>query len=585
VALTARLFDFYPKSISTFASHWYSSHLSILQYIVQFCNSCSGANVIRAANASVRHQLRLAFAIVIAISFLSTGLAIWRLQALSRDTQALTEQPLMKERLISKWLLNMSVGAKRTAAVVRSSDPELASFFADEAKASTASSSELQKKVGELLATPEEKALFDQIGEVRKAYTSSRDRVTQLKAEGKNEEARALFDREFKPNTDVYIARTQDLLALQQKTIDAQARTVLASASRSQSVLMALSLATLVASIAAGMLFSRSLFRRLGGEPSRAVEVAAQIAAGNLRVQVDLAPGDDGSLMAAMQRMRDSLASMVAQVRESTHAIAESAEVISSEAQDLSSRTERQAAALEETASSMEELTQTVGHNTDNARHASELAAEASGVAREGGAMVGQLVDTMGQIDESSKRVSDIIGVIDGIAFQTNILALNAAVEAARAGEQGRGFAVVASEVRALAQRSAGAAKEIKDLIGDSTRRVEGGAKLAQQAGATMSDIVGGIERVSGIMSGIVESSREQSAGIAQVSQTVSQMDQTTQQNATLVEEAAAATTALREQAAALEAMMAVFQIGDPQSGATRRPAAQTAALPRPRTA
>ncbi len=536
--------------------------------------------MIRAVHASVRHQLRLAFAIVIAISFLSTGLAIWRLQALSQDTQALTEQPLAKERFISKWLLNTSVGAKRTAVVARSSDSELAGVFAAEAKASTANASELQKKVGELLTTSEEKALFDEIAQVRTLYTSSRDRVSKLKAEGKHEEALAVFDNEFKPNTERYIGKVQALLSLQQKAIDEQTRTVLTSAEHSQSVLIALSLATLVASIAAGLLFSRALFRRLGGEPAEAVHVAAEIAAGNLRVQVEVAPGDDSSLMAAMQRMRDSLALMVAQVRESTIAIGQSAQVISSEAQDLSSRTERQAAALEETASSMEELTQTVGHNTDNARHASELAAQARSIARQGGTMVGQLVDTMGQIDESSKRVTDIIGVIDGIAFQTNILALNAAVEAARAGEQGRGFAVVASEVRALAQRSAAAAKEIKSLIDDSTRRVEGGAKLAQQAGATMEGIVGGIERVSGIMSEIVESSSEQATGIAQVSQTVSEMDQTTQQNAALVEEAAAATTALREQASALEDMMAVFQIGGPQAGNARRPAAARAAVP-----
>jgi methyl-accepting chemotaxis protein len=541
--------------------------------------------VIRALNASVRHQLRLAFAIVIAISFLSTGLAIWRLQALSRDTQALTEQPLAKERIISKWLLNMSVGAKRTAAVVRSADPALASFYAEEAKAFTASSSALQKKVGELLATPEEKALFDEIAQVRALYTISRDRASKLKAEGKNEEALAVFDSEFKPNTDRYIATVQALLALQQKSIDEQTRTVLAGAERSQSVLIVLSLVTLAASIAASLLFSRALFRRLGGEPAEAMHVATEIAAGNLRVEVHVAPGDERSLMAAMQRMRDSLAAMVAQVRESTHSIAESAEVISSEAQDLSGRTERQAAALEETASSMEELTQTVGHNSANARHASELAAQASDVARQGGAMVGQLVETMGQIDESSKRVTDIIGVIDGIAFQTNILALNAAVEAARAGEQGRGFAVVASEVRALAQRSAAAAKEIKSLIDDSTRRVEGGAKLVQQAGATMSGIVDGIARVSGIMGEIVESSSEQATGIAQVSQTVSEMDQTTQQNATLVEEAAAAATALREQAAALEEMMAVFQIGGAQAGAAHRPVIARAALPQLRAA
>ena len=517
--------------------------------------------MIQAVSASVRQQLRLAFGIVIAISFLSTGLAIWRLQTLSGDTQALTEQPLAKERLISKWLLNTSVGAKRTASVVRSADPDLASFYADEAKASTATASELQHKVSELLVTPEEKALFDAIGQIRKVYIGDRERVTQLKAEGKHEEALAAFDRDFKPHTDQYLGKVQDLLALQQKTIDEQTRAVLASAQHSQTMLIGLSLATLVASIAAGALFARALFRRLGGEPAQAVYVASQIAAGNLRVDVEAAAGDERSLMAAMRRMRDSLAGMVGQVRASSIAIEQSTHTISAESQDLSSRTERQAAALEETASSMEELTQTVGQNTEHARHASDLAGQAAAVAREGGQMVGQLVDTMGQIDESSKRIADIIGVIDGIAFQTNILALNAAVEAARAGEQGRGFAVVATEVRALAHRSAAAAKEIKALIEDSTRRVENGAALAQRAGTTMTGIVDGIERVTTIMADIVESSREQSSGIAQVTHTVAQMDQTTQQNAALVEEAAAATTALREQAGALAGLMTMFEI------------------------
>jgi len=525
--------------------------------------------VIQAVSASVRQQLRLAFGIVIAISFLSTGLAIWRLQTLSGDTQALTEQPLAKERLISKWLLNTSVGAKRTASVVRSADPDLANFYADEAKASTATASELQHKVSELLVTPEEKALFDAIGQIRKVYIGDRERVTQLKAEGRHEEALAAFDRDFKPHTDQYLGKVQDLLALQQKTIDEQTRAVLASAQHSQTMLIGLSLATLVASIAAGALFARALFRRLGGEPAQAVYVASQIAAGNLRVDVEAAAGDERSLMAAMRRMRDSLAGMVSQVRESTIAIEQSTHTISAESQDLSSRTERQAAALEETASSMEELTQTVGQNTEHARHASDLAGQAAAVAREGGQMVGQLVDTMGQIDESSKRIADIIGVIDGIAFQTNILALNAAVEAARAGEQGRGFAVVATEVRALAHRSAAAAKEIKALIEDSTRRVENGAALAQRAGTTMTGIVDGIERVTTIMADIVESSREQSSGIAQVTHTVAQMDQTTQQNAALVEEAAAATTALREQAGALAGLMTMFDT----AGEAQRPA------------
>jgi len=237
-----------------------------------------------------------------------------------------------------------------------------------------------------------------------------------------------------------------------------------------------------------------------------------------------------------MRRMRDSLAGIVGDVRTSTVTIAGSADVIAAEAQDLSGRTERQAAALEETASSMEELTQTVGQNADHAHEASTLADQAAQVARRGGAVVDELVATMGAIDVSSKRIADIIGVIDGISFQTNIIALNAAVEAARAGEQGRGFAVVASEVRALAQRSATAAKEIKGLIDESTQRVEQGAVLAQKTGTTVKDIVGGIERVAGIMTGIVASSREQSNGIAQVTQSVAQMDQTRQQNAALRE-------------------------------------------------
>jgi methyl-accepting chemotaxis protein len=266
--------------------------------------------------------------------------------------------------------------------------------------------------------------------------------------------------------------------------------------------------------------------------------------------------------MAAMGRMRDSLAGIVGDVRASTATIAGSAGVIAAEAQDLSGRTERQAAALEETASSMEELTQTVGLNADHAHEASVLAEQAARVARDGGAVVGELVATMGAIDASSRRIVDIIGVIDGIAFQTNILALNAAVEAARAGEQGRGFAVVASEVRALAQRSATAAKEIKDLIGDSTARVEQGAALVQKTGTAVQGIVGGIERVAGIMTGIVASSREQSDGIAQVTQSVARMDQTTQQNAALVEESAATATALQEQAAHLAALMARFRTG-----------------------
>ena len=513
------------------------------------------------ATIGVRNQLRFAFAVVIVLSFLATAIAIWRLQVLSDDTQALTQRPLVKERLISGWLLNTSVAAKRTGAIARSADPELATYYAAETQDSTTRTTALQKQVGDLLGTPEERAVFERIGTARQRYIVTRDRVMALKKAGNDAEARKFFDDEFVPAVTAYLGQVKALLELQRKEIDTRVATVLASADRSSHVLTALCLATLVFSIAAGTLCARVLFRRLGGEPARAAQVAAEIAGGNLCVAVPVAAGDRDSLMAALERMRASLAGIVADVRAGTGTIVVAATTMAGEAQDLSHRTESQAQALEETASSMEELTQAVGQNATSAEEANRMAGDAARVAQQGGAMVGQLVDTMGAINASSARIVDIIAVIDGIAFQTNILALNAAVEAARAGEQGRGFAVVAAEVRALAQRSGAAAKEIKDLIDASTQRVADGATLAGQAGQTMRDIVDSIGRVTGIMNEIVASSREQASGIGQVNQAIVQMDGVTQQNAALVEESAAATRAMHEQAQALAGLVEVFRV------------------------
>jgi methyl-accepting chemotaxis protein len=522
------------------------------------------------SSPSVRKQLWFAFAVIIALSFVSTAIAIWRLQVLANDTQALTRHPLAKERLISSWLLNTAVGVKRTALITRAADPDLAKAYADEAKESSGRGSELQKQVGAMLDTPEEKAVFEQIAGVRKTYTEARNRVALLKTEGKDEEARALFDQAYTPAANGYVGKINELLALQQRAIDAQATAALSSAARSGDVLVALCLATLAFSIAAGLLFVRALFKRLGGEPAAAAAVAAEIAAGNLCVTVPVQAGDANSLMAALESMRASLAGIVGQVRLGATSIGTSIASMAEETRDLSSRTESQASALEETASSMEELTQTIGHSAASAEEADKLAAAAAQVARNGGSMVGQLVQTMGDIDASSARIADIIGVIDGIAFQTNILALNAAVEAARAGEQGRGFAVVASEVRALAQRSAAAAKEIKDLIDASTRRVADGSALAGKAGDTMRGIVEGIARVSHIMNEIVGASREQASGIAQVNQAIMQMDSTTQQNAALVEQSAAATRSMQDQAQALVGQVALFQVETAGAAAAR---------------
>jgi len=527
------------------------------------------------ATSSIRKQLRFTFAIIIVLSFLSTAIAIWRLQVLANDTRALTERPLATERLISSWLMNTSVGVKRTAVITRAADPTLAGAYADEAKASTARVGEMLKKVGELLDTPEERAMLDQIATLRQNYTDVRNKVAALKAEGKDDEARALFDQAYTPAADTYVAKATELLTMQQRAIDARVATVLASASYSSSVLIALCLASLVFSIAAGAVFVRALFRRLGGEPASAAAVANEIAAGNLRVAVPLRAGDADSLMAALERMRASLAGIVGQVRQGSGAIGASVAGMADEAQELSQRTESQASALEETAASMEQLTQAVHQSAASAEQASQLASSATQVARQGGEMVERLVGTMGEIDASSKRIVDIIGVIDGIAFQTNILALNAAVEAARAGEQGRGFAVVAGEVRTLAQRSAAAAKEIKALIDDSTGRIAGGAALAGKTGETMQGIVGGIDRVAAIMQEILASSREQAGGIGQVNQAITQMDASTQQNAALVEESASATRAMREQADRLLALVALFQV-DALAQPAARPAGRT---------
>jgi len=313
---------------------------------------------------------------------------------------------------------------------------------------------------------------------------------------------------------------------------------------------------------------ARSIERSLGGDPEHAAEVARRIAAGDLTTEVALRNGDRTSLFFAMKTMRDGLLDIVSKVRTGTGAIASASSQIAAGNMDLSSRTEEQASSLEETASSMEELTSTVNQNADNARQANQLAVAASEVAVKAGGVVSQVVDTMGAISDSSRKMADIIGVIDGIAFQTNILALNAAVEAARAGEQGRGFAVVASEVRNLAQRSASAAREIKVLIDDSVGKVASGGKLVAEAGTTMDEVVASIRRVHDIMGEIASASHEQSEGIGQVNHAITQMDTVTQQNAALVEEAAAAAASLQEQAQQLVGVVSAFRTGDGQASA-----------------
>ena len=339
-----------------------------------------------------------------------------------------------------------------------------------------------------------------------------------------------------------------------------------------RTLMLLLVLTAVAGGVGFGYFLSRSITRQLGSEPEVAADLAKQVAQGDLTTPITLRDGDEHSVMAALRTMQSSLSSVVANVRGNAESVATASAQIAQGNIDLSQRTEEQASALEQTAATMEQLSSTVRNNAENARQANQLAQNASGVASKGGAVVAQMVDTMHGINDSSKRIAEIISVIDGIAFQTNILALNAAVEAARAGDQGRGFAVVASEVRTLAQRSAEAAKEIKTLITNSVEQVDKGSSLVGEAGVTMEDIVRAIQRVTEMVAEISLASVEQSNGVSQVGQAVSQMDQVTQQNAALVEESAAAAESLKQQAGQLVQLVSVFKLNH-KSGDGHRPA------------
>jgi methyl-accepting chemotaxis protein len=403
------------------------------------------------------------------------------------------------------------------------------------------------------------------------------DKTVEMGMAGQREEATENMLTQSAPATAAAIAVLDEIVAFEKKQARDAADAANADYANANRLMLALGALAILAGTAVGWIITRSITRPLHA----AVALAETVASGDLSSTVEVTSRDEmGQLMQALKHMNDSLQKIVGEVREGTDAIATASGEIASGNLDLSARTEQQASALEETASSMEELTSTVKQNADNARQANVLAGSASDVAVQGGQVVSRVVDTMGEINASARKIVDIIGVIDGIAFQTNILALNAAVEAARAGEQGRGFAVVATEVRNLAQRSAAAAKEIKILIGDSVAAVETGSKLVDQAGATMGDIVASVARVTDIMSEITAASHEQEAGIEQINQAIGEMDAVTQQNAALVEEAAAAAGSLREQAGNLAQAVSVFKLDARQAPAAQATVRKLASAP-----
>ncbi|WP_326491088.1 methyl-accepting chemotaxis protein [Hydrogenophaga sp. NFH-34] len=431
-----------------------------------------------------------------------------------------------------------------------------------------------------LIASPEEKTLYEGFSAEWGRYEAEHQKLLALSRENRTEEAMALLNGE---SQKLFDSASATLL----KLVDLNA-TGASNASHQGNVLFSesrnLIIGMLVAVIALGSLFAWLIARSIVRPLNDAVRVADHIAAGDLTQTIDAGGRQDetGQLLTAMQKMQKALSELVGSVRQNAEGVATASAQIAQGNQDLSSRTEQQASALEETSASMEEMGSTAQQNADNARAASQLAASASSVAVQGGEVVSQVVTTMREIQHSSQKISDIIGTIDGIAFQTNILALNAAVEAARAGEQGRGFAVVAGEVRTLAQRSAEAAKEIKQLISASVERVEQGTTLVDRAGSTMQEVVQSIQRVTDIVGEISSASQEQNAGVNQVAEAVSSMDQTTQQNAALVEESASAAASLRQQADQLVQAVSVFRTDAAAAVTTWAPSAPSAAAHRP---
>jgi len=428
---------------------------------------------------------------------------------------------------------------------------------------------------------PEERDALAAIKEEERKAQPLVAQVSALRLAGDAEGARTLLAQEAGPAFTAWLASVNRLIDLEEarnKISTEEARSLSSSFFAWMGVLCAIAVA--IGALGAWTI-TRGLLRQLGGQPDYAVQIAGRIAAGELGVQIHTAPGDRSSLLYAMKGMRDSLVGIVSQVRAGTLTIATASTEIAAGNEDLSRRTERQADTLMDTAASMEELTATVRQNADNARQANVLAESASGVATRGGEVVAQVVQTMASINDSSKQIADIIGVIDSIAFQTNILALNAAVEAARAGEQGRGFAVVATEVRNLAQRSAKAAQEIKALIKSSVERVDAGARQVDAAGNTMDEIVASVKHVTGIMAEISAASAEQRAGIEQVNTAIGRMDEATRQNAALVEQAGAASLSLQDQAAALAQVVSVFKMAQSSSTTVALPPqARRLALP-----
>ena len=510
-------------------------------------------------NLRIGVRLGLAFVFVLLLLIGVVGVGIGRLADVNQEVHTVVENRYPKVLLAFEVQNNVNSIVRNVRALLIERTPEGIRKTTEDIVAARAKVAEAMDKLDKSLQAPETRAIFAKASEHRAQFVSDQAEFIGLVNAGNKDAATDLVLGRMRTDQHSYQASIDSLVRELSNQVHQAGEEAARIHDRGRVVMLVLGVIAILMAAVLAYLVTRSITAPI----NRAVHVAQTVAAGDLTAQIVVNSTDEtGKLLEALRTMNHNLLGIVSQVRQSSDSIATGSSQIATGNHDLSQRTEEQASNLQQTAASMEQLTSTVKNNADTARAANQLANSARDVAGQGGVVVGQVVETMDQITAASKKIADIIGVIDGIAFQTNILALNAAVEAARAGEQGRGFAVVAAEVRTLAQRSAQAAKEIKTLIGDSVEKVETGSRLVGDAGRTMTDIVSQVRRVNDMLGEITAATSEQTTGIGQISDAVTQLDQVTQQNAALVEESAAAAESLKQQATRLVDAVAVFKTG-----------------------
>ncbi|WP_342119407.1 methyl-accepting chemotaxis protein [Pseudoduganella sp. OTU4001] len=519
------------------------------------------ALALQLARLKIGQRLGLGFGLVLILLAAIMAVALLTMGGMQGRTDAILQQQYRKVALANEVKYNVAVIHQLLRSAIIAAEYQGEAAVARQIAPVRARNQALLKQLSDGEQDDKVRARLADIAKASAVDEASQKEMFELLTAGQLTEARSMLNATIRLSEQEYVKALVDMVAAQAASMEQQSQLSAEAYLGARRNILALGSAAMLVGAAAAAFIVRGLLHQLGGQPAYASSITSRIADGDLAVEIRSDYAGEDSLLASIGAMRDKLAALVGQVRYGADSMATSSAEIARGNLDLSARTEHQASALEQTASSMEELTGAVQQNAGNARRANQMAQEAAAVAGKGGSVVAEVVQTMQAISHSSGKIADIIGVIDSIAFQTNILALNAAVEAARAGEQGRGFAVVASEVRALAGRSASAAQEIKGLIEGSSRQVERGGELVGQAGRTMDEVVASVQRMAGVMGEILAASDEQSSGIAQVNRAISEMDEVTQRNAALVEQAAAAAGAMQDQAAQLAAVVSQFRL------------------------